>query len=140
MPKALESMVDLYVKLKDGKALQNLLVGRQSTYSDFERLNSPKRFLDELAEEIDIIKAGLNAIKDIEDPAKETPPSKVKVTGIVLSGSSATADAGSPPQVLEDHGATSTTVVTGLSISISPSPVETDLPSAPPGRTPTDDS
>jgi hypothetical protein len=126
MPEALESMVDLYVKLRERKKLQSLLDGRQSTYSDFERLNSPKRFLDDLAEEIEIIKTGLDRIEDGDDPAKEKQPSEVKVTGIAVSASPATAHVGSPPQVLKGDGATSATVVTGLSISVSPSPVETD--------------
>ena len=43
MPKALESMIDLYVKLKERKALEKLLEARRSTYSDFEQLNSSKR-------------------------------------------------------------------------------------------------
>jgi hypothetical protein len=140
MPKAVESMVDLYVKLKERKALQSLLDGRQSTYSDFERLNSPKRFLDDLAEEIEIIKAGLDRIEVGDDTAKETQPSEVKVMGIAVSASPATAHAGSPRQVLEGEGATSAAVVTGLSISVSPAPVETDLSSLPPGRVLTNDS
>jgi hypothetical protein len=63
MPKALESMIDLYVKLKERKALENLLDARRRTYSDFEQLNSSKRFLDELAEEMEMIKAGLDRIE-----------------------------------------------------------------------------
>ena len=140
MPKALESMVELYVKLKDRKALQGLLDGRQSTYSDFERLNSPKRFLDDLAEEIEIIKAGLDGTEDGDDPSKEMQPSEVKVTGIAVSASPTTGYAGPPRQVLEGDGAKSAVIVTGLSISVSPSPVETALSSLPPGRVSTEDS
>ena len=57
MPKALESMIDLYVKLKEPKALEKLLDARRSSYRDFEQLNSSKRFLDELIEEMEMIKA-----------------------------------------------------------------------------------
>lgn len=137
MPKALESSVDLYVSLKDRKALQNLLDGRKSTYSGFEHLNSSKRILDELAEEIEIIEAGLDTIGD---DAKETQPSEVMVTGIVVSGSPAAVHVSAPPQILKSYRATSAVVVTGLSISASPPPVETDLSSLPRGRVSTDDS
>ena len=130
MPKALESMIDLYVKLKERKALEKLLDARRRTYSDFEQLNSSKRLLDELAEEMEMIKAGLDRIEDGDNPAKETPPSEVKVTAIAVSASPATTHA----------GATSAVVVTGLSISVSPSPVETDLSSLPPARVSTKDS
>lgn len=140
MPKAVQSMVDLYVKLKERKALQILLDSRQSTYSDFERMSSPKRFLDELAEEIEIIKAGLDRIEVGDGPAKEPQPSEVKVTGITVSASPATAHLASPPQVLEGGSATSAAVVTGLSISVSPLQVPTDLSSLPPGRVSSDDS
>src|SRR5258708_7067658 len=105
MPKALESLVELYVKLKDRKALQNLLDGRKSTYSDFERLNSRKRVLDDLAEEIEVIKAGLDGMGDGDDPAKKAQPREVKVMGIVAAASPATTHVGSPPQVLKGNGA-----------------------------------
>jgi hypothetical protein len=140
MPKALESMIDLYVKLKERKALEKLLDARRSTYSDFEQLNSSKRFLDELVEEMEMIKAGLDKIEDGDNPAKETQPSGVKVTAIAVSASPATTHAGPPRQVLEGDVAKSAVVVTGLSISVSPSPAETDLSSLPPGRASTKDS
>ena len=139
MPKALESMIDLYVKLKERKALEKLLDARRSTYSDFEQLNSSKRFLDELVEEMEMIKAGLDKIEDGDNPAKETQPSGVKVTTIAVSASPATTHAGPPQQVLEGDVAKSAVVVTGLSISVSPSPAETDLSSLPPGRASTKD-
>ncbi len=123
MPKALESMIDLYVKLKERKALEKLLEARRSTYSDFEQLNSSNRFLDELTEEMEMIKAArLDRLEDGDDPAKEKRPSEVKVTGIAVSASPATTH----------NGATVAVAVTGLSISVSPSPVETDLSSSPP--------
>jgi hypothetical protein len=130
MPKALESMIDLYVKLKERKALEKLLDARRSTYSDFEQLNSSKRFLDELTEEIEMIKAALDRLEDGDDTAKEKQPSDVKVTGIAVSALPATTHNGATPAV----------VVTGLSISVSPSPVETDLSSLPPARVSTKDS
>ena len=139
MPKALESMIDLYVKLKERKALEKLLDARRSTYSDFEKLNSSKRFLDELVEEMEMIKAGLDKIEDGDNPAKETQPSGVKVTAIAVSASPTTTHAGPPRQVLEGDGAKAV-MVTGLSISVSPSPVETALSSLPPGRVSTKDS
>jgi hypothetical protein len=139
MPKALESMIDLYVKLKERKALEKLLDARRSTYSDFEQLNSSKRFLDELVEEMEMIKAGLDKVEDGDNPAKETQPSGVKVTTIAVSASPATTHAGPPQQVLEGDVAKSAVVVTGLSISVSPSPAETDLSSLPPGRASTKD-
>ena len=140
MPKALKSMIDLYVKLKEPKALEKLLDARRSSYRDFEQLNSSKKFLDELAEEMEMIKAGLDRLEDGDDPAKEKQPSEVKVTGIAVSASPATAHVGSPPQAVGGDGATSAVVVTGLSVSVSPSPVETDLSSLPPGRVSTNDS
>jgi hypothetical protein len=130
MPKALESMIDLYVKLKERKALEKLLEARRSTYSDFEQLNSSKRFLDELTEEMEMIKAALDRLEDGDDPAKEKRPSGVKVTGIAVSAS----------PVTTHNGATAAVAVTGLSISVSPSPVETDLSSLPPSRVLTKDS
>ena len=129
MPKALESMIDLYVKLKEPKALEKLLDARRSTYRDFEQLNSSKRFLDELAEEMEMIKAGLHRLEDGDDPAKEKQPSEVKVTAIAVSASPATT-----------HDGATSAVVTGLSISVSPSPVETDLSSLPPARVSTKNS
>ena len=103
MPKALESLVALYIKLKDRKALQKLLDGRKHTYSDFERLNSSKKILDDLTEEIELIKAGLDRMGDRDDPAKNMQSGEVKVMGIVVSASPATAQVGSAPQVFKER-------------------------------------
>lgn len=140
MPKALESLVALYVKLNDRKALQKLLDGRKSIYGDFERLNSSKKILDDLAEEIEIIKAGLNGMEGGDDPAKKTQSGEVKVMGIVVAASSAIAPVGSPPQIPKDNSAAHQVMVTGLSISVSPSPVETHMSPLPLGRDKTEDS
>ena len=104
-------MIALYAKLKERKALEKLLEARRSTYSDFEQLNSSKRFLDELTEEMEMIKAALDRLEDGDDPAKEKRPSEVKVTGIAVSAS----------PVTTHNGATAAVAVTGLSISVSPS-------------------
>ena len=126
-PKALESMIDLYAKPKERKALEKLLEDRRSTYSDFEQLNSSKkRVLDELIEEMEMIKA----VKRRGRSCQRERPSEVKETGIAVSAS----------PVTTHNGATAAVAVTGLSISVSPSPAETDLSSLPPGRASTKDS
>jgi hypothetical protein len=126
MPKALESLVELYVKLKDHKALEKLLDGRQITYSKFERLDFSKKILDEVAGEIEIIKAGLVGIAAADDPAEKTQSGEVKVTGIVIAASPAEASVDSPPQVVKGKSAAPSVVVTGLSISVGPSQAVTD--------------
>lgn len=132
MSKAIELIVSSYVKLKERNALQHLLGSWQSTYSDLERRNSPKRILDRLAEEIEMIKAGLASLGDGDDPAEKGQPSDVKVLGIAVSAPPATARIGSPLKA-----GTTSAVVTGLSISVSPSPMDTDTSSLPLSRTST---
>ena len=126
MPKALELLVELYVKLKDSKALERLLDGRQITYSRFERLDSSNKILDEIAGEIEIIKAGLVGIAAVEGPVEEMQPGEVKVMGIVIAASPGEPHVNTPPQVVNSDSAAPPVVVTGLSISVGPSPAVTD--------------
>jgi len=79
MPKALESLVNLHVKVKNREALQSLLERRQSTRTDFERLNASQDFMEELAQEIEIIKAGLDLVKEGDDTANAAQSGEVKV-------------------------------------------------------------
>jgi hypothetical protein len=135
MPKALESLVELYVKLKDRKALEKLLDGRQITYSKFERLKYSKKFLDEVDGEMEIIKAGLEGIRAAGDPAEKAQPGEVKVIGIVVAASPTEAHAEPPTQVIKHNSTASSVVVTGLSISVGPSPATTnDPPPLPPNQ------
>jgi hypothetical protein len=119
MPKALDSLVDLYVKLKKREALQSLLERRQSTHSDFERLDASSGYLVELAQEIEIIKAGLDLLREENDPAKTTLSSEVKITGITVSSPAESVDPAPSARNV-------TVAVTGVSISVSPLTVETD--------------
>jgi len=118
--KAVELLVNSYVKLKERKALQHLLNGWQNTYGDLERRNSPKNILEGLAQEIEMIKAALDSLGGGDDATKTVRPSDVKVLGIGVSATPATANADLSPRTSESGGATSV-VVTGLSIAVSPS-------------------
>ena len=120
MSKAVELLVNSYVKLKERKALQHLLNGWQNTYGDLERRNSPKNILEGLAQEIEMIKAALDSLGGGDDATKTVRSSEVKVLGIGVSATPATANADLSPRTSESGGATSV-VVTGLSIAVSPS-------------------
>jgi hypothetical protein len=119
--KAVELLISSYVRLKEPKALQQLLNGWQNTYDDLERRNSPRNILEGLAQEIQMIKAALSRLGHGDDQTNKAPPSAVKVLDVDISAPPQTANESLYVRTPEKGHAT-TVVVTGLSIAISPSP------------------
>ena len=102
MPKAVELLVNSYVKLKQRKALQHLLDGWQNTYANLKRRNSPKNILESLAQEIDLIKSALDSLTVGDDSSKAARNSEVKVLGVDVAVSPTNANVGLPLKTSEN--------------------------------------